>query len=47
VIQVPDEGDPEDIADVVKYVGSELEKGIREGRIGLTKLNWSIEDTED
>lgn len=46
VIQVPDDGDPVDYADLVKHVGSQLEEGYREGRIGITTLNWSIEDSD-
>lgn len=46
VIQIPDDGEPEDVADIVKHVGSMLDDGLTSGRVGVTELNWSIEDAD-
>lgn len=46
VIQIPDDADAEDAADIVKHVGSQMEEGFTSGRVGYTTLNWSIEETE-
>lgn len=47
VIQVPDGDEPEDIADIVAHVATQLDQGFTSGRVGVTSLNWSIETTED
>lgn len=46
VIQIPDDALPEEIGDIVKHVGGMLDDGFREGRVGITELNWSIEDVD-
>lgn len=43
VIAIPDEGDPEDFADFVKYVGSQLDEGFTSGHVNSEQY-WSIED---